>query len=301
MRSVFLSLSVFFCLVVLTVPAQAGQVEVFQPKEEGMSAMSLRALARDEGFAKAVLEDARIMLSGRLSDERAEQLRLYLVNHSKPYIQGYKILSSQEFEDGLSLKLDVRTNLKSLREGLKKMGMFATLDQSIPAAVTWPEDVTEEELLQVQGLMVLTAVEQTPGVFPEVIISHGDEKGTYKGRMVLENEEWISVSKDLGAAWTNLWKRYFARNQAAAPKSDGQSLTISGWFSPDGVLEFDRVLKGWETAVQDVRLMEMDMQPTGVGAVWQVRVLDPNRLEMQLRSFLPQRGLSFNLAQSEPQ
>jgi hypothetical protein len=39
----------------------------------------------------------------------------------------------------------------------------------------------------------------------------------------------------------------------------------------------------------------MDMQPSGAGATWTVSVVNRDRLEMLLNSFLPQRGLSFHL------
>ena len=39
------------------------------------------------------------------------------------------------------------------------------------------------------------------------------------------------------------------------------------------------------------------MQPTGVGATWTFRLLDGDRLKMLLQGFLPQRGLSFKLAE----
>ena len=39
----------------------------------------------------------------------------------------------------------------------------------------------------------------------------------------------------------------------------------------------------------------MDIQPTGVGATWDMNILDSKRLSTLLNSFLPQRGLSFQL------
>ena len=72
---------------------------------------------------------------------------------------------------------------------------------------------------------------------------------------------------------------------------------MAGWFSPDAVLEFGRVLRVWDSAVQEVQLVEMDMQPSGVGASWEMRILNRDRLNMMLQGFLPQRGLSFQLSE----
>jgi hypothetical protein len=50
--------------------------------------------------------------------------------------------------------------------------------------------------------------------------------------------------------------------------------------------------------VQEVQLVELDMQPTGVGANWEVRVVNGERLDVLLRGFLPQRGLSYQMTRT---
>lgn len=290
MRNIMYSLILLALLAPVSV--FAAPVEVFTVMEEEMSPMELRALALNEGFAKAVTAEAQIMLAGALTEDRAEFMRQYFVDHAKPYIQGYKILSSRPFEDGLEMKLDVRVNKRTLRDNLKAMGFFETVRTPQPASVVWPEDMTEEEVAKLQGLMVLTGLEQRVENAPAFTFEYGPEK-TYKGHLVTVDGEWSGTAKDMSVVWFKLWTKYFSREKADAVPVAAQYLTISGWFTPDGVLEFDRVLKGWESAVQDTRLVEMDIQPTGVSATWDMHVLDQARLGMLLNSFLPQRGLSF--------
>ncbi|WP_319466647.1 hypothetical protein [uncultured Pseudodesulfovibrio sp.] len=275
--------------------ASAREVRVFKPMEEDMSPMQLRNEAMAEGFALAAIEEARLMLAGDLDEVRADLLKKYFMVHGKPYIQGYRIVASEAMDAGLILRLDVRINRKALREGLKRMGIAATVVQPQAATVTWPEDLPEEAVTELQGLVTLTGLQPEEGVQPAFTLEYGPEKA-YKGRLVLDDREWMSINKDMTALWFELWARFFNRNEAAESRSGMMRLAVSGWFSPDAALEFDRVLRGWERAVQEARLVEVDMQPTGVGATWEVRLLDAARLDTLLKSFLPQRGLSYQLA-----
>ena len=297
MRNSLLFLFLACSLLCFSGQSLAGQVQVFKALEEGVSPMQLRSQAMDEGFAQAVLEEAQIMLSNGLREERAALLKEYFVGHAKPYIQGYKIISSQIFDSGLSLVLDVRVDRKTLRDDLKGMGLFATAQAVQTASVIWPEGLSEEEILALQKLVSLTGLENVKGASPSFALEYGAEKGTYKGRLAYDGQEWISINADMAAAWFTLWPRFFNRPQSAVAKNAGQSLVVSGWFSPDGVMEFDRVLKKWDAAVQNAELVDLDMQSTGVGATWSLVILNQDRLNTLLNSFLPQRGLSFHLTE----
>ena len=98
--------------------AAAGEVRVFKPMEDDLSRMELRNQAMAEGFAQAVLEDAQLMLQGGMDEVRTELFKQYLIKHAKPYIQGYKILSSQDMDAGLILRLDVKVNKKTERKSV---------------------------------------------------------------------------------------------------------------------------------------------------------------------------------------
>ena len=277
--------------------AAAQEVRIFKPMEEDMSAMALRSQALAEGFAQAVLDEAQKMLGGALDEGRAELFREYLVDHARPYVQGYKILSSESSEGGLILRLDVQVNKTALREGVKRMGFMETLTGPMAASVAWPEDLDEETRVEVEQMTALTGLQVQSGVLPQFTLEHGRDKGTFKGHLEGDDREWMAVSKDIPTLWFDLWGRYFSHSKEAGARVALHSLSVAGWFSPDGVLEFDRGLRSWDSSVQDVRLVEMDMQPTGVGATWTFRLLDGGRLKMMLQGFLPQRGLSFKLAE----
>lgn len=296
MRNIKYILITFVLGCVLVTSAFAGEVRVFMPKDEELSHMALRNKAMAEGFALAVLEEAKVMLPGELDEVRSELLKEYMRAHAKPYIQGYKILSTQAMEEGITLNLDVRVNKRSLRSGLRSMGLFATTLAPQAASVTWPEDISEEAMAQLQGLMTLTGIQNTPEVFPAFKLEPGPEK-TFKGRMELDKQEWVSINKDMAVVWFNSWSKFFNRNENQQVRVGVQKLAVAGWFSPDAALEFDRVLHSWDSAVQDVQLVELDMQPTGVGGTWELRLISGERFDMLLRSYLPQRGLTYQMSE----
>lgn len=291
---VFLMSSLVALLLVGT--AVAGEVHVFMPVDEELSPMALRSKAMAEGFAMAVVEEARPMLPGKLDEARSDLFKEYLLTNAKPFIQGYKILNSEDMSMGLSLVLDVRVNKKTLRDALKRLGLMTTIVSPLEVSVVWPSDFTEEELVKLQGLMTFTGIQNAPDVMPSFLFERGPE-GTHKARLEFDDHEWVAINKDMTKAWVELWSRYFTRSEVTQLRTGIQKLTVSGWFSPDAALEFDRVLKSWDSSVQEVELLELDMQPTGVGGTWEIRLLSGARLDMMLNSYLPQRGLSYQLSE----
>lgn len=290
-----LKILIFFCVVLAAANASAVEVRVFKPMEEGMSPMQLRQQALAEGFAQAVTDQAVLMLPTPLGEARTGLLQEYMIDHSQQYIQGYRVVGSEAMDAGLILRLDVTINKPLLRQGMQRMGLFATLNEPLAATIAWPEDLVEESVVEIQKLMKLTGIQQTADSMPFFSVEAGSEQ-VFKARLVLEDREWVTMGKDLSAVWYELWAKYFSRSEAVEPLVNRQHLTVSGWFTADAALEFDRVLRGWDSAVQEVELVEMDMQTTGIGAIWSVRLLNAERLRTMLDSFLPQRGLSYQLS-----
>lgn len=290
-----------FLFVMVAGLAQAGTVRIERVLEEGedVSPMVMRSQAQAEGFAQAVVDEAALMLPGTLSEERIVALRNYLTGQAKPYIQGYKIVSSQVLETGVVLEMDVTVNKRTLRSGLKKLGLMRTVTTPQTGNVVWPEDVDEDTALKLNELMLMSGIKREEGALPMFTLVKADGKA-YKARLETDDKEWMFINKDLDVVWVELWGRYFNQTDVSTAKVGKQMLTVSGWFSPDAVLEFDRVLKGWDNAVQDARLVELDMQPAGVGGTWEFRLVNGIRLAAELNDYLPQRGLTFQLSEDTP-
>jgi hypothetical protein len=292
---VFLTSALVLCL--LAGAASATEVRIFKPGEEGVSPMELRSRAMAEGFAQAVLDESVRMLPAALGEARAELLRLYMIDNSKPYVQGYKIVSSEAMNAGLILNLDVFIDKKVLRDSLRRMGLFATTQAPQPATLNLPAGLAGDETAALQGLITLTGLSQESTGEPALTLEKND-KGVYSGRLQYGGHRWVAMGKDLASVWFDLWARFFTRAEVVDARNNLHVLSVSGWFSPDAALEFDRVLREWDSAVQEVQLVELDMQPTGVGANWEVRVVNGERLDVLLRGFLPQRGLSYQMTRT---
>lgn len=295
-RTLLISLFIFL----LAGSALAQQVTVSMPAEEDVSSMALREKAMAEGFARAVAAEAVKMLPGTLDETRHALLKDYYLTRAKSYIQGYKIITSKITPEGVFIGLDVTVNTKTLRRNVEDLGLFKTVSAPVYAVVTYPDDLDEETLGGFQRLMMLTGVRPAQDVEPVFALERGPEN-TYRTRLSGDGQEWASIQKDMDVAWFNVWKRYFNHEASAAPRNGGMKLAVSGWFSPDAALEFDRVLRGWESAAQDVQLMELDMQSTGVSGSWELKPLNTERLTMLLKSYLPQRGLTYQLSEGGAQ
>lgn len=296
MRMIRILLTMFLGLCLCAGAAHATSVRVFRPGEAGVSPMELRNRAMAEGFAQAVLDEARRMLPAELDEARTELFRRYMAEYSKPYVQGYKILSSEAMDAGLILNLDVIIDKTALRDGLKRMGLMATVLAPQPASLTLPQNLGDEESATLAGLVALTGIRQEPAASPALVL----EKGTgnaYTARLDSGDGRWTAHGKDLSVVWFDIWGRYFTRAEVRDARTNRYELSVAGWFSPDAALEFDRMLREWDSAVQEVELVELDMQPSGVGASWSVRVISGERLESLLLGYLPQRGLSHQLTQ----
>lgn len=289
---IFTSFIIFFAAGI----ASAQQITVSLPADEDVSAMALREKAMAEGFAQAVAAEAQRMLPGTLDSARGGLLKEYYITRAQPYIQGYKIITSKMSEDGVFIGLDVTVNTKALRRNLKDLGLFKTVLSPVSASVVYPEELEEEGVTALQRLMTLTGVRPGQEDLPLFTLEQGPEN-TYRARLTTDQQEWVSIQKDMDVAWFNVWKRYFNFADAAIPDGGGVRLVVAGWFSPDAALEFDRVLRGWESAAQEVQLVELDMQTTGVGGTWELKPLSTERLIMLLNSYLPQRGLTFQLSE----
>ncbi len=287
----FVVLAVLLTLCSFVSVAVADEVQVFLPVENGLSPMALQKKAMAEGFAQAVHSDAKAILPEDLDEARVVALKQYLLDHSKPFVQGYKVLSSQNTQEGIHLALDVVVNRESLRNALKSMGLFETALQLLDASVIGPMDLNETERLQLQGLMTLTGIQNGPDLQPSFTLERAS-KSSFRGRLDWEGQQWTYTHEDMAVVWCTLWSHYFNRDEAVQVHSGVYTLTVNGWFSPDAVLEFDRVLKGWDFAVSDVHLLEIGMQPSSVGGTWEAKLIDGERFDSLLRSYLPQRGLT---------
>lgn len=287
------------CLMVLGAGvARAVPFEVFVPAEANESATALRARALQEGFAVAITGAAQESLPGTLSMARQDLLQEYMLDKAGGYVLGYKELSVRREEDGLRMTLDVEVNKPALRQELKSLGVYFTSVQTLPAdveVVGLEPDL--DQTLELQKLITLTGIDEVAGATPHLRLTLNGSEGWTGSFDDGTGAPRVLSHKDLTKLWTVLWAGYFQQESFQAQGTAMAELTVSGWFTPEGVYAFDEQLADWQDAVQDARLGAVDVQVSRIAANWKLVVLDRALLEERLREYLTPRGLTHRLGE----
>lgn len=283
-------------LVVLVVLCSAwswaAPVEVVQPLEQGLSPMQVRAKARETAFAQAVFQEALGLLPASPGEAQQAKLREYLQAHALQYVTGYQEVSALQEPEALRLALNVEVNQRSLRELLRICGAASTAARPLAFDLRLLSPLTVVESTKLEDLAAMGGLVRTSGVLPEFTLERGT--GTlWRGTIRSVSAQISDQAPDPAALWLTLWGRYFA-GQSSAASAAGKVLRVSGWFSPDGAAEFDRVLRGIG-GVQDVQMLDMELLSSGVAATWRLTVLDSAALDARLKEYLPSRGLTQTL------
>lgn len=272
----------------------AEEVQVFKPAEAGVSAVQLRKAAQAMAFEQAVFQAALRLLPCEPNEQRRETLRQLLAQDPGQFVQEYAELAAKAAPEGVSLQLEVEVDRQALRESLVRVGAVAGCGKPTSFSFKPGPGLSAQDVKLVEGLMALAGLSRSEGALPELSLERG-ASGPYRGTLRTAQTSFSAANKDLRALWSALLGRHFAQEQDKATRSNARVLRVSGWFAPDGLSEFDRVLREWDGVVRDVQLIEMDIQPVGIVGEWRVRVVDAKAFEVKLRDYLPGRGLSYTL------
>jgi hypothetical protein len=281
----------------MVAPAYAVKVQVFQPAEEEKTVAEIRDEAVDLAFAQAIMSEALRMIPGELDPGRSEVLKKWLGDRKDTFVSGYRDKSVSQEENGVSVGINVDVNRKALRGYLKKIGVFSTYSKKVEASLqTSITDQQTDDLDELNRLMIVFGVQKVAeGADIAVSINKAGKKSWSGSLSVSGGQSWKSYGLDLDKVWSKLWENYFSSIQSSADMNPRATLEITGWFSPEGVREFGRVLRGWDAAVQEVELGGLEMKPTAVSAFWTMEIADKWLLKSYLSDYLPQRGLSYTI------
>nr|WP_203544955.1 hypothetical protein [Desulfovibrio sp. JC010] len=298
------------CVAVLcsALPAHAVKVQIFKAvdpdPEKQVAQRTLRQEAVTEAFAQALFAEASRMIPGTLSATRTEAVKKSFGKHYEEYISGYKDMNVKVAEDGVSVSIDVNVNRKSLRGALKKMGLFSSVE--VPAQINVDNGKyvlneerqlkQNEEISEFIALYGLTnsTVADSNGTAAVFSVRHASKK-RWAGELQSSRGKWYASGSSMESVWRELWGKYFGSENIDALMNPKAVLVVNGWFNPDGVREFGRKLKSWDSAVQEVKLLDVQMQPTAVSASWAIEISDQWVLRGYLNDYLPPRGLTFSL------
>ncbi|MCM0755851.1 hypothetical protein M7784_11415 [Desulfovibrio aminophilus] len=282
-------LCLLLLLLALSLPAHAGPVEVFQPLEQNLSPMQLRAKARQGAFVQAVNQAVLALLPAAPGEAQQAKLREYFQDRAQQYVTGYQDVSAVQEPEGLRLTLNVEVNQSALRSMLRRCGAYYTAGHPLAYDLRLLSPLTAEESRRLDDLAVMGGLERHAGALPEFTLERG--VGTlWKGTLRTPETQLSDTQPDPVGLWEKLWNRYFA-GQTTAAAGNFTVLRVSGWFSPDGAAEFDRMLRAFG-AVQDVQMLGMELATSGVAASWRFKVVDAEALEARLKEYLPSRGLT---------
>ena len=282
-------------LLMVSAPASAQvTVKVFTPAQEGVSATDLRQKAMLAGFAQAVSQLAVRLLPCDIGEVRTGLLATVMETRADHYVLSYREVQAAHSAEGFRLEMEVEVDRRLLRDDLRALGLAASCQGRLAFALEPGDGLIPEDMDGLRDLARLAGMNVTPGVTPRLKAYRVGED-LITGELATPEGVWAASGPNAAAVWIELWGKYFARLEALANTGGGQMLMVSGWFTPDGVFEFDRVLDGWDLAVSEVRLVDVDMVPTGVEARWSIQVTDKARLASLLDGWLAGRGLTYSL------
>ncbi len=291
--------------LVWAVPALAiEEVRVFQPKmveaeEAGKEPIELTPLQLRQktlmlAFAEAAVQTAQAMSAEPLGKDRLDALRTYFEPRASDWILGYKEISSSLSEKGLSMLLEVDVNRRVLRQVVGTLGLDKPVSDMLRFSLMPSSTLLEADKAELSTIMLLVNAKDSPGFQPQLSLGRM-ENGTLRGSFNSERGSWSVMDVDVTTVWFALWERYNLEGKAVGIGSAG-ILKVSGWFTPDGANDFDRVLSGWDDLLRSVKLVEMDLMTAGVTARWEVDPVDMDSFRQRLSGYLPQRGLSYEMS-----
>lgn len=291
----------FFSLSVLA--ARASEVRVDWPDAENATEVVSRSEALDIGFNKAVYGAALELLPGSLNENRSQYLYSYLAPRAGEYVLSYSEVGVVR-DPSRTLVLDVSVNRQALKETLKRLGVYYTINafQPFDLRLSGGAQAYWEDIGRMTTLSGLTIED---GSEPRLHLELGED-GLLIGTLTAGDKEWMASSKDVEKLWIELWGSWFTRPEVDAGVFQESILVVSGWYSPEGVRAFNKLLGSWEQELESAVLTEAEMLPDGIKARWRVRYMDRRGLEERLSAYLADRGLAFEfqedlLEKTEPE
>jgi hypothetical protein len=279
----------------------ARKVTVSAYTEDGER--SRRDLLRT-AFREAVLGEALDILPAEPAEDRLALLADYFSDKSDAYVLSYSELGRSTAvssgngtglmeTEGDRYLFDVDVNRAALKSELQALGIFYTLESSYFYDLRLGENASAG-WSDIGAMQRLSGLRVKSGSTPVLSLEKGQD-GLWVGALKGSGREWRGMDKDLRALWVELWREFFARPEVETGLFESVEVSISGWFTPDGVRAFDDVLLSWDKAVESAVLISMGMTPTGISARWSVKSIDRMAFMDRLEAYLPSRGLSYGL------
>ena len=273
-------------------PAHARLVQVVTVDTESVPPRPLtKNEVQQKGFQQAVLLEALAMLPSQPDEARRILLKDHLDGEAREYVSSFSEAGAAGADAAL---LDVTVNRGLLKKHLQELGVYYTV--AAPRQYNLVLTGATPDAWDVLGrLQALSGLQVEAGAMPSLALEHVStaQGPMWQGVLHTDKADYPGQDKSLDVLWFALWKNYFSRPEIGDVAAQSVLLEVEGWYAPDGVDAFDRLLRGWDEAVFEAVLEGVTMRSSGIRAVWRVKIRSKEGLEQRLQEFLPSRNLTY--------
>ena len=264
-------------------PAPAGQVvSVVWPVEGGTSPRQAKGEAIRSALGLAGLNEALAMLPVDPPEERKRVLEAYLSSRQDRFVLSYAELESYVATVQVVLTLDVEINGAALKEVLKEIGVFATLESTLPYALELPNG-TPEDVRRIGELQLLSGLSMS-GEGPRLNLTRQSKGEGWSGTLSFSGQTFTTSAPSLEEAWYALWPRYFLSSQGVSGIFARVRLDVRGKGTLQDLYDLDQRLGARIDLLEEAGLKSVILTGRDVQAEWLVVTRDPGKVEAFVRS-----------------
>lgn len=293
-------------------PALAEPIRVSAESDQGLDPVQGRQQAQERAFVEAVFKTAQKILPAPLPSPRAELLRQFLAPRASALVQSFQEpaaakpaaapadksqsakppahAADKPAAATFPLELDVEVDRTALRDLLTRLGLLAGVRHPGGFMLSLGKGVSEADLKPLADVMALQGLTRQPQAPLRVTLERVPQ-GYLKAVLWQDAKTYVTDSAEMTQVWLDLWGRFFAAREQQ-PGGTGRPIEITGFTKVDALLEFTKVLQGWDDCVREVQLSTVEIRLGNSTALWTARVTNADRLAARLKEYLPGRKLS---------
>lgn len=246
-------------------------------------------------FDTAIAQEMDDLLGGSLTSSRKSLIMSVLGVERNVLVSGYNEVAL-DHDHGAEKMLLVRISASALRKRLQELGVLATMHEPRPYVLTLSgvEPSLTKRLGALQELSGLVPQSTAEGQnIPELKLSWAE---TWMGILFYGESQAYHSAKTLDEVWFTLWKAYFSRSDKVQEQgATALYISISGWLSGHGPMDFDRMLDTWSTEIDQKSLVGVEMDGPGMVATWLIQSRDKGQLLRKLEDTVRAQGLSLEI------
>jgi hypothetical protein len=292
--------------------ALAEPIRVSAESDQGLDPVQGHQQAQERAFVEAVFKTAQRILPTPLPAPRAVLLRQFLTPRATALVKSFQepaakagpaassdkpqpakppaYAADKPAASSSTLELDVEVDRTALRDLLTRLGLLAGVRHPGGFMLSLGNGVAEADLKPLADIMALQGLTRQPQA-PLRLTLERVPQGYLKAVLWADAKTYVTDSADVTQVWLDLWGKFFAAREQQ-PGGTGRPIEISGFTQVDAVLEFTRILQGWDDCVREVQLSTVDIRQGNSSGLWSARVTNPDRLAARLKEYLPGRKLS---------